>query len=60
MDIAELATFGNAELIEFMEYLQSILVACGDFTSVAAAKREWLDPKVLVHRHYRHLEPKVL
>ncbi|XP_071752885.2 zinc finger protein 862-like [Centroberyx gerrardi] len=59
-DTAELATFGNAELIELMEHFQSILAACGDFTSVAAAKREWLDLKVLVQRHYRHLEPQVL
>ncbi|KAF3833340.1 hypothetical protein F7725_027005 [Dissostichus mawsoni] len=42
-DTAELATFGNAELIEFMEHFQSILAECGDFTSGAADKREWLD-----------------
>ena len=50
-DTAELATFVSAELIEFMEHFQSILTACGDFTSVAAAKRECLDRKVLVQHH---------
>ncbi|KAJ4947448.1 hypothetical protein JOQ06_009483 [Pogonophryne albipinna] len=59
-DTAELATFGNAELMEFMEHFQSILAECGDFTSGEAAKREWLDLKVLVQSHYRHIEPQVL
>lgn len=59
-DTAELATFGNAELNEFMEHFKSFPAACGDLTSVAAGKREWLDLKVLDKCHYRHLEPHVL
>ncbi|KAF3852049.1 hypothetical protein F7725_005404 [Dissostichus mawsoni] len=39
---------------------KGILEACEDFRSIQEAKREWIDLKVLVHRHFRHLQSQVL
>ncbi|KAJ8404082.1 hypothetical protein AAFF_G00344320 [Aldrovandia affinis] len=56
----DLATFGTAELNAFMEHFHPVLETCEDFESVEAARREWLDLKVLIARHYRHLDSQVL
>ncbi|KAK7156938.1 hypothetical protein R3I94_006858 [Phoxinus phoxinus] len=59
-DTTDLATFGTAEMNAFMEHFHPILETCEDFESVEAARREWLDLKILVSRHYRHLDSQVL
>ncbi|KAJ8398063.1 hypothetical protein AAFF_G00431400 [Aldrovandia affinis] len=59
-DTTDLATFGTAELNAFMEHFHPVLETCEDFESVEAARREWLDLKVLIARHYRHLDSQVL
>ena len=43
-----------------MEHFRQVLLApCKDFESEDAARREWLDLKILVARHYRHLDSQV-
>nr|XP_033948165.1 zinc finger protein 862-like [Pseudochaenichthys georgianus] len=59
-DITDLATFGLADLETFVSHFKGILEACEDFISIQEAKREWIDLKVLVHRHFRHLQSQVL
>ncbi|KAL2087967.1 hypothetical protein ACEWY4_016795 [Coilia grayii] len=54
-DSNALATFGTPELNIIMEHFRPVLEPCKDFTSEEAAKREWLDLKILVSCHYRHL-----
>ena len=59
-DITDLATFGLADLETFVTHFKGILEACEDFRSIQEAKQEWLELKVLVHRHFRHLQSQVL
>jgi len=56
-DTTDLATIGTAEMNAFMEHFHPM---CEDFESMEAARREWLDLKILVSRHYRHLNSQVL
>ncbi|KAJ8375727.1 hypothetical protein SKAU_G00063070 [Synaphobranchus kaupii] len=59
-DTTNLTTFGTAELNAFMEHFHPVLETCENFESVEAARQEWLDLKVLIARHYRHLDSQVL
>lgn len=58
-DTNALATFGTPELNIIMKHFRSVLEPCNDFTSEDAARREWLDLKILVACHYRHLDSQV-
>lgn len=58
-DTNALATFGTPELNIIMEHFHPVLEPCNDFTSEDAARREWLDLKILVACHYRHLDSQV-
>ncbi|XP_056464859.1 zinc finger protein 862-like [Gadus chalcogrammus] len=59
-DTTALATFGTDELNVIMEHFRPVLEPCKDFVSEDAARREWLDLKILVARRYRHLDSQVL
>lgn len=59
-DLTDLATYGLTDLETFVTHFQDVLEACTDFKSIQEAKQEWLDLKVVVHRHFKHLEPQVL
>lgn len=50
-DTNALATFGTAELNVIMEHFRPVLEPCKDFESEDAARREWLDLKILVACH---------
>lgn len=53
-------TFGLTDLETFVTHFQEVLEARTDFKSIHEAKQEWLDLKVVVHQHFKHLEPQVL